>query len=493
MSATMLNLRVHAKVLRTVAMLVLVSIPAAGVPTPVPAQVASREVLPCSFSAEASPTVYRDQADTLAMHVDRAKTIVEAEAQTVVFQDSVAIQGPIGPYGDYTDRRVEFVALQVFKGDPALKRFDLFLKWASGYFLVMPGQRFVLFLGAEVSRNATGIPRYEGKGPQVDRTVELVCIESGRIWGDFNTYAITSGRPAPWGTADRSFVNDIAYFAQTPGIKGQIIVESGRKEDILGDQRWDTTSFYESFGAGTNSPMVKLTPTDAPRGQTVAVQRPMISQRTAGPVIQAASFSFFSAKLRLQPNEGLRGDVDYAFLPRSAQEAGASVTMRNDGVFDARLAPGFWRVTPDAVPLGYYVKSISAGAIDLIRDPLRVTTTGADDIRITLTDQPPDPKRANHRVTGRVTGIPTDLSAESYETLRVVLAVDDKDSHAPPLQKRPTKDGQFEFLQIPPGRYTVTLKVFRNSLEAAQILSSATLEVGAADASVELPFPSRVP
>ncbi len=109
--------------------------------------------------------------------------------------------------------------------------------------------------------------------------------------------------------------------------------------------------------------------------------------------------------------------------------------------FQATLTEGFYGVSTSGIPSGFYVKSITAGATNLLTDPLRVTPASLPpEILVTLGVSTPSPWV---RLSGRITG--SRPSTTSTLTLNGPIGS---------LQASVSADGSFEFPKVLPGLYT---------------------------------------
>src|SRR5262245_9031169 len=88
----------------------------------------------------------------------------------------------------------------------------------------------------------------------------------------------------------------------------------------------------------------------------------------------------------------------------------ASTTVRADGSFSLPLPPGDTQIVVQALPMGYYVKSILAGALDILQSPFTVEEGAFPEIVVTLTRTPPSSNPPVATVSGRVNGVPADGS-----------------------------------------------------------------------------------
>src|SRR6185295_9471893 len=114
---------------------------------------------------------------------------------------------------------------------------------------------------------------------------------------------------------------------------------------------------------------------------------------------------------------------------------------------------GDFTVAVTMIPLGYHVKSITYGSVDLVQSRLTITpASGSTPIQIVLSKTPPAGVSAGVRVSGRVripTGAATSLtlSLQSTQTGSNGVSV----LHIGNANLGP--DGSFEFRGVPAGRY----------------------------------------
>jgi hypothetical protein len=117
----------------------------------------------------------------------------------------------------------------------------------------------------------------------------------------------------------------------------------------------------------------------------------------------------------------------------------------SDKIFSVTLPEGDCLVSVPLMdlPVNYYVKSISAGSVDLRRSPLTVIRSAIPRIVVILGVT----KHAQgSKVYGRVTGLPPEvLSAQPPVVLQ---------DHGELLSTRIDADGFFEFAHVPAGKYT---------------------------------------
>jgi hypothetical protein len=143
-------------------------------------------------------------------------------------------------------------------------------------------------------------------------------------------------------------------------------------------------------------------------------------------------------------------------LPDGGSRIGEAA-MSPDGSFQLQLrvaaGKGSFTVTASRLPLGYYVKSMSHGAVDLLRSPLNITPASASlPVQLVLTKAPPAGAAAGVRLLGRVTNW-----TSNAPSLVVSLQSSQPDANGVPVLRLATTnlkpDGTFEFSGVPAGRY----------------------------------------
>jgi hypothetical protein len=119
------------------------------------------------------------------------------------------------------------------------------------------------------------------------------------------------------------------------------------------------------------------------------------------------------------------------------------------GNFTLPLDDGLYRAAFEGLPFGYYVKSLTIGSRDILREPFRADNA-SQEIVVTVTQKAPDGIPAGVKVTGRI--------RENLARLRLwafLTADDPENGRAGAVQ--PSADGAYQFLNVPPGKYTLKI------------------------------------
>jgi len=132
--------------------------------------------------------------------------------------------------------------------------------------------------------------------------------------------------------------------------------------------------------------------------------------------------------------------------------ARSSVTVRADGTFGLALPPGGNQVLVQALPVGYYVKSITAGGVDILQSPF-IVVEGAPEILVTLTRTAPSYNPPTVTLSGRVSDLPADTSSQ-WVILQSSLGSPGVPSTIAEIAIQP--DGTFQRSGVPPGNYTIS-------------------------------------
>jgi hypothetical protein len=135
--------------------------------------------------------------------------------------------------------------------------------------------------------------------------------------------------------------------------------------------------------------------------------------------------------------------------PNCASEMSVVVKPERDGTFKAKLPEDERKVDVyrDDLPFGYTVKSVTYGAIDLMKgDFLKIAGSDTRDLEVKLAIDPDIPSGS---VRGRVTG----LDPDSRRVQLVLTGVAFVSSFEEPVNA----DGSFTFSKLPQGTYALTL------------------------------------
>jgi hypothetical protein len=147
---------------------------------------------------------------------------------------------------------------------------------------------------------------------------------------------------------------------------------------------------------------------------------------------------------------------------RASDGSRASTTVRADGSFTLPLPPGGTQIVVQSLPMGYYVKSIFAGALDILRSPFTVDEGPLPEIVVTLTRTAPSSNPPVATVSGRVTGVPAD-GAPRWVILQSGTAGPAVFGIPATIAEIPVQnDGTFEAGGVPVGSY------FINPLQTGQ-------------------------
>jgi hypothetical protein len=141
------------------------------------------------------------------------------------------------------------------------------------------------------------------------------------------------------------------------------------------------------------------------------------------------------------PAPGLRGTANRSLIIRP----------QIDGSFRVQLPVGEYRVgAPDRLPPGYTLQSIMYGAVDLLRNPLKIAAGDSAEMHINLATNGPSPAVS---VSGRVTGL------APGEVQRISLREPGGGDISAALETSVAADGAFTFPKVLPGNYIVYLKL----------------------------------
>jgi hypothetical protein len=137
-------------------------------------------------------------------------------------------------------------------------------------------------------------------------------------------------------------------------------------------------------------------------------------------------------------------------LPASATR---SITIRPqiDGAFRVQLPLGEYRLgAPGRLPPGYAVQSIVYGGVDLLRNPMKISSDDSAELVINLAVNGPPPAVS---VSGRVAGI------TPGQVQRIALREPTAGELSAALETSVGADGAFTFPKVLPGNYIVYLRL----------------------------------
>jgi len=142
--------------------------------------------------------------------------------------------------------------------------------------------------------------------------------------------------------------------------------------------------------------------------------------------------------------------------PASLPPAGVNPTLiirpQIDGTFRVQVQRlGEYRLgAPGGLPPGYTVQSIVYGGVDLLRNPIKVSSDNSAELLITLAVSGPPPAVS---VSGHVTGI------SPGQFLRISLREPSGGYIGAALETTIASDGSFTFPKVLPGAYIVYLRL----------------------------------
>ena len=137
-----------------------------------------------------------------------------------------------------------------------------------------------------------------------------------------------------------------------------------------------------------------------------------------------------------------RPRLNLQFAPFKGNTALPGASPQNDGTFRVPLPEGDYRVSWSNLPVGYEIKSVMAGSVDLLTTPLKVTTgSPPSPLKVVLAVQGKPWVKLAGRITGMQAGQTLVLSGPSSEPIQIPVKA----------------DGKFEIDQIFPGNYTARI------------------------------------
>ena len=137
--------------------------------------------------------------------------------------------------------------------------------------------------------------------------------------------------------------------------------------------------------------------------------------------------------------------------------ANRALTIRPqiDGAFRVQLPLGEYSLgTPGQLPPGYTVQSMVYGGVDLLRNPLKISSNDSAELIINLAVSGPSPAVS---VSGRVTGI------APGQFQRIALREPGGGELSASLETSIGADGSFTFPKVLPGNYLVYLRFRTNT------------------------------
>jgi hypothetical protein len=155
-------------------------------------------------------------------------------------------------------------------------------------------------------------------------------------------------------------------------------------------------------------------------------------------------------------------------------------TATPDGAFSATVPPGEYRLIVSSLPGGYYLRSMNAGATNLLADSLKVAPTDSSArISITLGTSP------GIRVTGKVKSIDDAGSSTAPEKITFTAAAVNES-----VEAVLDADGAFNLPKIAPGTYNVRVMLTPNvsSPPAPVVLPNRDLT----GFEVQIPYPQEI-
>ena len=160
--------------------------------------------------------------------------------------------------------------------------------------------------------------------------------------------------------------------------------------------------------------------------------------------------------------------------------SGSTVTVlakpERDGSFRAKLPTDERKVTIGSFPLGYVVKSATYKAVDVLKQPLKISNDDADDLQVRFASDPSLPLGS---LKGRITGL------DPRET-NVRLTLNGVTSFST-FETTVGADGAFSFSRIPQGSYMPAIA----GANVSGFVTPSTVVVSGGDIfSVELAAPA---
>jgi hypothetical protein len=256
------------------------------------------------------------------------------------------------------------------------------------------------------------------------------------------TFTLGVSSPPPW----VKVTGRVTGLSSTPGAAPRVTLSGGASlgEAASAPIRPDGTFEFPMVPAGTYTASVFPTPALGPRNTSIYVGRTDVD----GIQIVIPATKCLPGRAVVEGDGPIPNlNFSLAELPGNAAASNvstASVSPLADGKFGVLLPEGERRVTlrPNSLPSGYSLKSFTYGSVDLLRDPLRVSSADSSSLLLTFAADPGS--WAN--VSGRVTGV--DPTARTYR----VQLTDPRD-----LLAVVQPDGSFSFGKVLRGNHTMSL------------------------------------
>jgi hypothetical protein len=158
--------------------------------------------------------------------------------------------------------------------------------------------------------------------------------------------------------------------------------------------------------------------------------------------------------------------------------------MRSDGSLLWFPAVGEYRFTVSLLPIGYSVKSLTYGSMNLRETTLKITellASPAEQLHLVLTTSPLLGDPVGVKVSGRVMGLDTSGTSGEYWLRLINTIASGNPPDVPSIrrvgQTRINTDGTFELLHVPPGMYSLGV----TPTAAPGLTSNVTVVVGDVD------------
>ena len=335
---------------------------------------------------------------TIERVMEASAVIVDATVSAVAPGSANRTPAPFPP-----DTDVTLIASRVLKGPSPSSSFVVPQRAEINAFEMKPGQRFILFM------DPLGDQHYRS-----DRFA-LLCIDENRVRMARDVYrAGFNNRPLS------EVENEIRGYLELPRIRGRIALDNGQ---------------FPPPNAILDLP----TPDVDHRGRL----RVRLTLRGEQRGLQArGSAAVYAPASNIYPSTAASAGIE---IPPRGEPAPRLFAIDNSGTFELPAAPGTYEVAVEGIPFGYAVSAIRFGGRALTDGTIEVERDAATDLAVTL-----GPTTTGMRVDGRISGIPTDVPAETFSVLMIPEA-----SGAAAGVTRPARDGTYAFTQVPPGRYTL--------------------------------------